>query len=206
MKPESFVLAVAGMCFGVIVGWVLARVEADRAAMGRPAAAAPQSQAAAAAEDQPPQLDEARVQALTTILKNDPGNAGAAVQLAATYFEAEHFEDAVRWYEEGLRLDPKNVDASTQLGMTLFFTGGADSALEQFERSLAIQPNHPRTLLNKGIVLWQGKQDLSGAAAAWKALVSIAPGSPEAQAAQQGLQAISGGQQEGAVPSAAGSP
>ena len=190
MKPESIVLTVAGMCFGVIVGWILANLEANRTPVVVPQAQAP---AQPGAERQAPVLDEARVQSLTTILKNDPTNAGAAVQLGTTYFDAERFEEATKWYQEGLRLDPKNADASTQLGMTYFFTKGPDQALEQFERSLKINPSHPRTLLSKGIVLWRGKQDLKGAEAVWQKLVELAPDSPEAQAARQGLQAIAGG-------------
>jgi regulator of sirC expression with transglutaminase-like and TPR domain len=85
--------------------------------------------------------------------------------------------------------------------MTFFFTRGADPALEQLERSLEIDPSHPRTLLSKGIVLWQGKQDLEGAAEAWQTLVALAPDSPEAQAAQQGLQAIAAGRQSAQSPS-----
>jgi cytochrome c-type biogenesis protein CcmH/NrfG len=202
MKSESIVLAVAGICFGVIVGWVLATVDAGRrpAVPQAPAAAAPAATASASADDrQPPVLDEARVQALTTILQNDPKNSGAAVQLGTVYFEAERFDEARKWYEEGLRLDPKNADASTQLGMTYFVTQGADPALKQFEHSLEISPNHPRTLLNKGIVLWRGKQDLKGAAAVWQKLVASAPNTPEAQMAQQGLQAIGASHEEGAT-------
>ena len=202
MKAESIVLTIAGMCFGVIVGWVLASLEANRPPVVSPAqtsAAAESSQArgGAAEEPQPAALDEARVQALTTIIKSDPKNAGAAVQLGTTYFEAQRFEEAIKWYEEGLRLDPKNADASTQLGMSYFITKGPDPALEQFEHSLQISPNHPRTLLNKGIVLWRGKQDLKGAAAAWETLVKMAPNSPEGKAAKQGLEAIAAARQGG---------
>lgn len=202
MKPESIVLTVAGMCFGVIVGWVLATLEADRVArVMPPAASVAQPQGQTAEAQGPPPLDEARVKALTTILENDPTNAGAAIQLGSTYFEAEQFDKAIEWYEEALRLDPDSAEASTQLGMTYFFTQGPDPALEQLERSLKMDPNHPRTLLSKGIVLWQGKQDLDGAAAAWEKLVALAPDSPEAQAAQQGLQAIAA-RREGAQPPA----
>jgi cytochrome c-type biogenesis protein CcmH/NrfG len=191
MKPESIVLAVAGMCFGVILGWVLATLNVGRTApVAAPVVASAQEAPAAGNERQPAQLDEAQVQALTTILKSDPNNAKAAAQLAETYFKAEHMDDAIKWYREALRLDPKNVDASTQLGMSYFIAQGADPALAQLEHSLQMQPNHPRTLLSKGIVLWRGKNDLAGAAAVWKKLVEVAPDSPEAQAAQQGLQAI----------------
>ena len=72
-----------------------------------------------------------------------------------------------------------------------------ERALEQFEHSLQISPNHPRTLLNKGIVLWRGKQDLKGAAAAWETLVKMAPNSPEGKAAKQGLEAIAAARQDG---------
>src|SRR5262245_5950335 len=111
MKPESIVLAVAGICFGVIVGWLLARLDINRT----PVAAPPQAQAAAPEERQPPVLDEARVQALTTVLKSDPTNSGAAAQLGTVYFEAERFDEAAKWLLEALRLDPKNTDASTEL-------------------------------------------------------------------------------------------
>lgn len=191
MKPESIVLTVAGMCFGVILGWVLATLNIGRTAPVTAPVAATQEAAPAGNERQPAQLDEAQVQALTMILKNDPKNAGAAAQLGETYFKAERMDDAIKWYQEAVRLDPKNVDASTQLGMSYFIArGAAEPALEQFEHSLQLQPNHPRTLLSKGIVLWRGKNDLSGAAAVWRKLVEVAPDSPEAQAAKQGLTAI----------------
>jgi tetratricopeptide (TPR) repeat protein len=189
MKAESIVFAVAGMCFGVILGWVIGAQQASREAA--PAAAAPvAAQGQGSATRESPPLDEARVQALMTVIKNDPTNAGAAVQLANVYFDAERYEDAITWYEEGLRLDPKNPDASTDLGISLYYTGQTDRALQQFETSLKIDPRHTKTLLNKGIVLAFGKQDLAGAEAVWKQVVALAPDSPEAQAARRGLEGL----------------
>ena len=105
------------MCFGVLLGWVLATMNDSRITTTAPAAAAaaaPQQEPSAGNERAPAQLDEGEVQALTTILTNDPNNAGAAAQLAETYFRAEKMEEAIKWYREALRLDPKNVNASTQ--------------------------------------------------------------------------------------------
>jgi tetratricopeptide (TPR) repeat protein len=192
MKPESIVLTVAGMCFGVLLGWVLATMNDSRIALAPAAAAAPQQAPSAGNERAPAELDEGEVQALTTILTNDPNNAGAAAQLAETYFRAERMEEAIKWYREALRLDPKNVNASTQLGMSLFVTQGAEAALAQFEKSLQLDPKHARTLLSKGIVLWQGKNDLAGAEAAWRKVVEVAPDSPEAGMAQEGLKGLTG--------------
>jgi len=194
MKPESIVLTVAGMCFGVLLGWVLATMNDSRLAPAATATAAPAAQPTPSAgnERAPAQLDEGEVQALTTILTNDPNNAGAAAQLAETYFRADRMEDAIKWYREALRLDPKNVNASTQLGMSLFVVQGADPALQQFEKSLQLDPKHARTLLSKGIVLWQGKNDLAGAEAAWRKVIDVAPDSAEAGLAKQGLDGITG--------------
>ena len=194
------------MCFGVLLGWVLATMNDSRITTSAPAAAAaaaaaPQQEPSAGNERAPAQLDEGEVQALTTILTNDPNNAGAAAQLAETYFRAERMDEAIKWYREALRLDPKNVNASTQLGMSLFVTQGAEPALAQFEKSLQLDPKHARTLLSKGIVLWQGKNDLAGAETAWRRVVEMAPDSPEAELAQQGLKGLSGRQGGGAAPS-----
>jgi tetratricopeptide (TPR) repeat protein len=188
MKSESIVFAVAGMCFGVILGWVIGVQQAGNQAAAPVVATAPAAGQGAAR--QAPPLDEARVQSLMTILKNDPKNAGAMVQLANTYFDAERYPDAIKWYEEGLALDPKNPDASTDLGISYYYTGQTDRALKQFEHSLSIDPRHTKTMLNQGIVLAFGKQDLAGAEAKWKQVIELAPDSPEAQAASRGLEGI----------------
>ena len=196
MKAESIVFAVAGMFFGVILGWVIGSQQAT----ARPAAPAAAAETAApAATAQTPALDEAKVQALTTIINSDPNNAGAHVQLANTYFDAERYPDAIKYYQQALKLDPKNVDASTDLGISYYYTNQADQALKQFDYSLSVDPRHLKTLLNQGIVRAFGKQDLNGASESWKQVVAIAPSSQEAQAAQRGLDGIAASQGKGAT-------
>jgi len=193
MKAESVLFAVAGMLFGLIVGWII----------GSQQAAGPQPVRATAAQEAPAQsaqagggqqqravLDEGRVQALQTIAKNDPKNVEARVQLANAYFDGERYPDAIKWYEEALRLDPKNVNASTDLGVSYYYANQPDRALQQFERSLAIDPRHTKTLLNQGIVRAFGKQDLAGATESWQRVVELAPNSPEGQAAKRALDSM----------------
>ena len=196
MKAESIVYTIAGMCFGIILGWIIATQQPVRspAPVTQVAEPAPQSQSSPAQGQQAKVLDEARVQQLTTILNSDPKNAGAAVQLGNTYFDVERYADAIKWYEQALAVDPKNADASTDLGVSYYYTNRPDEALKQFENSLRIDPKHTKTLLNKGIVLAFGKRDLSGAAASWQKVVELAPNSPEAQAAQRGLDGIAASQ------------
>jgi tetratricopeptide (TPR) repeat protein len=187
MKSESIVFAVAGMFFGVILGWVIASQQAPRQATPAPAQA---GQTAAGGDRQRPTLDEGRVQALTTIVESDPNNAGAHAQLGNVYFDAERWDDAIQWYEKALKLDPNNADVSTDLGVSYYYTNRTDEALTQFERSLQLDPKHTKTLLNKGIVLAFGKQDLGAAAEEWKKVVELAPDSPEGQAARRALEGV----------------
>jgi tetratricopeptide (TPR) repeat protein len=188
MKSESIVFAVAGMCFGVILGWVIASQQAPRDAAAQvPAASAG---AEAPAERQPPALDEGRVQQLMAAVKTDPRNADAHAQLGNVYFDAERWDDAIQWYERSLAINPSDPNVSTDLGVSYYYTNRTDEALAQFERSLTIDPEHTKTLLNKGIVLAFGKQDLAAAAEEWKKVVTLAPDSPEGQAARRALEGV----------------
>jgi cytochrome c-type biogenesis protein CcmH/NrfG len=215
MRSDSIFLGICGILFGVMLGWVIGSQQASRRgatqvqlqqSAAAPAPAGTGQQAAGAANNTPPPLDEGKVQSLQTIIKSDPKNVGAYVQLGNTYFDAQRYPDAIKWYEEGVKLDPKNADASTDLGVSYYYSGRTEDALKQFEVSLKLDPKHAKTLFNKGIVLAFGKRDLEGASAAWKQVVQLAPGTPEAQAAAQGLQGIAAAQGRGAPPAPAPTP
>ena len=207
MKLESAVYAVAGMCFGIILGWVIAAQQARSGALAPGPAAPAATQAAPTQQNtqrQAPALDEGKVQSLTTILKSDPNNASAMLQLANTYFDAERFNDAISWYERTLKVEPTNVDANTDLGVSYYYVNRTNEALATFEKSLQMDPKHTKTLLNKGIVLAFGKEDLKGAAVEWQKVVDLAPTSPEGEAARRALEGVAAAakQHETATPAA----
>jgi cytochrome c-type biogenesis protein CcmH/NrfG len=187
LKPESFVFAIAGTLFGIIVGWVLGSQQASGVRRPEPVA---QQAAAPATTPQPAQLDQARVQELTAAAERNPKDPQPRVQLGNAYFDAERYADAIKWYEEAFALSPKDPDVSTDLGVAYYYTNQADRAIKQFETSLASDAKHTKTLLNLGIVKAFGKQDLEGAAAAWEQVVALAPGTPEGQAAKKALEGM----------------
>ncbi|HEV8395459.1 MAG TPA: tetratricopeptide repeat protein [Vicinamibacterales bacterium] len=193
MRLDAVVYTVAGMAFGVILGWLIGAQQLGRTAIVP--AAPPVQQSAAPASGpaggrQAPPLDQARVDQLTATVNGDPKNTTAIVQLANVYFDAERFTDAISWYEKALALDPKNPDVSTDLGVSYYYTNRTDEALKRFEESLRINPKHTKTLLNKGIVLAFGKEDLKAAAAEWQKVVDLAPGTPEGEAAKRALEGV----------------
>ncbi len=199
MKPESIVFGVAGAFFGLLVGWIIGSQQAGPptsaaapVAVAQPAGgtAAPASTPATspAASSAPRPVDEAQAQALRAAAEKSPSDPAPRVELGNLYFDAERFADAVTWYQEALKANPKSADVSTDLGVAFYYLGQPDRALQQFADSLKIDPNHAKTLLNQGIVLAFGKQDLKGAEASWQKVIDLAPSSPEADVARQTLE------------------
>ena len=127
---------------------------------------------------------------LNATIKGNPKDVSSVVQLANVYFDAERWPDAISWYERALALNPKDPDVSTDLGVSYYYTNRTEEALTRFEESLKINPKHTKTLLNKGIVLAFGKEDLKGAAAEWQKVVDLAPGTPEGEAAKRALEGV----------------
>jgi tetratricopeptide (TPR) repeat protein len=188
VPKESIFFGLAGVFFGVLVGWMIGSEQARGTIAGTPPPAAvssPVGQTPAA-----PALDDARVAALRAAAEQDQTDAAARVELGDLYFDAERFAEASTWYEAALAIEPDNVNASTDLGIAYYYMNQPDRAIAQFDRSLAIDPAHTKTLLNMGIVRAFGKQDLEGAASAWQRVIDVAPDSPEARMARQALQGL----------------
>src|SRR5215212_9129737 len=185
MHKESVVVGIAGIFFGVLVGWIIGSQQPS----GTPARAAAPAQSAAPAQAPAP-FDESRAAALKATAERNASDAATRVQLGDLYFDAERYDEAIRWYQEALKVDPKNVNASTDLGIAYYYSNQPDRALTQFDRSLALDPKHSKTLLNVGIVRAFGKQDLEGAEKAWQQVLDVAPDSPEAALAKRGLDGL----------------
>ena len=99
------------------------------------------------------------MQSLMTIIKSDPKNAGAAVQLGNTYFDAERYADAIKWYEESLRLDPEESGRQHRPRRELLLHRPDRRALKQFDAVAeaqseahedAAQPGHRARLRQAG--------------------------------------------------------
>ena len=204
MKTESIAYGIAGVAFGLIAGWIIGTQQAAP----RPPATPAQAAAAAPAPGASPRaavLDEAKVTALKSVAEREPSNAQPRVELANLYFDAERYDDAIKWYQDALKLSPADVNVSTDLGVSYYYTNQPDRALQQFEESLKIDPKHAKTLLNQGIVRAFGKQDLAGAEQSWQQVINLAPESPEGQAAKRALDSLKSAHPPGA-PAAAAKP
>lgn len=200
MRKESLAFAVSGVVFGLLVGWIIGTQQVPEPAPAVPAA----TTAAAPAPTSAPALDLARVQTLEEQATAEPANAAVRLELADLYFNAERYALAGPWYEAALEIEPDNPDANADVALVYYAQGDPDRGLAHIDRALAVNPQHSTALLNQGIIRAFGKQDLAGAEEAWQQVVTLAPGSVEAQQATRGLDALR--QAHTTTPPAAGAP
>ena len=201
MKSDAVAFGIAGVLFGLIAGWIIGSQQAtSRPSVPAQAQQAQQAPAGAqgAGTARATVLDETQVNALKAVAQREASNATPRVQLGNLYFDAERYDEAIKWYGEALQLSPKDVNVSTDLGVSYYYSNQPDKALEQFDRSLKLDPKHAKTLLNVGIVKAFGKQDLDGAAQAWQAVIALGPNSPEGQAAKRALDSLQSAHPAGA--------
>ena len=171
----AVVSGIAGMLFGIIIGYLVA---AQPGRAGAPVAAGTVQPISAPGTVSPPAtpvVNDQELQAYRDILKADPKNVRAATELGNRLYDAGRYSEAIVYYEMAFKLDPKNVNLSTDLGTALWYSGKPNDALAQFDKSLAINPKHPQTLFNRGIVRMEGKKDPAGAIASWVELQAADP-------------------------------
>jgi len=190
MRSESIAFAIAGVMFGLIAGWVIGSQQATVRAPTAPPQASAVPPSNGGSGTRAALLDEAQVNALKSMASREASNAQPRIQLGNLYFDAERYDDAIKWYGEAVKLVPRDVNVSTDLGLCYYYTNQIDKALEQLEHSLQIDPNHGKTLLNVGIVRAFGKQDLDGATQVWQKLLKLSPDSLEGQAAKRALDSL----------------
>ena len=193
MKSDAIAFGIAGIFFGLIAGWIIGTQQAGArppAQVAAGQAAPPSTTGAGGQTTRAAVLDETQVTALKSVAEREPSSAKPRVDLANLYFDAERYDDAIKWYTEALKLQPNDVNVSTDLGVCYYYTNQPDKALAQFDHSLTIEPKHAKTLLNVGIVRAFGKQDLDGASKAWEEVIKLSPDSPEGQAAKRALDSL----------------
>lgn len=108
-------------------------------------------------------------------LLSDPKNPQLQNQIGLIYETAHQFKYAAGYFEKSLQYDPKNIGVRADFASCLYYTGDVDGALAQLKQALVYEPKHAGTLMNIGIIEWQGKNDAGGAIAAWEKLLRYHP-------------------------------
>lgn len=185
---QTYAMAAVCLVIGVLVGY-LVRGSASSAGQAAPATAQVQPAASASSDgmgqqkmptmDDMKRMADKQAEPLLTTLKTDPKNAALLNKTALTYKAAHQFKEAIPYFQKALDVDPRNVAIRDDMASCMYYTGDVDGALDELNKSLSYDPKHPGTLLNIGIIKWQGKNDVKGAVASWQTLLKLNPKFPQ---------------------------
>jgi cytochrome c-type biogenesis protein CcmH/NrfG len=187
MKKETVILIVViaflvGFISGATVAILRGTKGAEKTAMvQKPQMALPGAPAPAA----PPPRDSieaaSQVQTLKEIVKKDPTNLPAWVELGNLYFDTDQPKEAIEAYSHYLAVKPDNPDIRTDMGIMYRKLGQFDRALEEFRKAARSDPKHINSRYNIGLVLLHDKQDIQGAIKAWEEYLKVDPNSEKSQ-------------------------
>jgi tetratricopeptide (TPR) repeat protein len=182
MKKETAILfIVIAFLVGFIAGATVAILKGTKgvekvAAVQKPQVALPQAP--------PPGPDPAelnlKIQSLKDIIKKDPKNLPALVELGNVYFDAGQPKEAIEAYSQYLAAKPDNADVRTDMGIMYRAMGDFNRAIEEFKKAAQSDPKHVNSRYNIGIVMLHDKQDVKGAIKAWEDYLKVDPNSERA--------------------------
>jgi cytochrome c-type biogenesis protein CcmH/NrfG len=186
MKKETVILMVViafllGFVTGATVAILRGTKGAERAALVQKPQMAPPGVPASAPPVRDPMELASQIQTLKEIIKKDPKNLPAWVELGNLYFDSDQPKEAIEAYSHYLTVKPDNPDVRTDMGIMYRRLGQFDKALEEFTKSARSDPKHANSRYNIGVVLLHDKQDIKGAIKAWEEYLKVDPNSERAQ-------------------------
>jgi cytochrome c-type biogenesis protein CcmH/NrfG len=190
MKKETVILVVVvAFIVGLAIGGALGVVYmvnkgekgAGRAAMVKKPQMAPQMAPMPAPSGPSPIELAPKIQALKDIVKKDPKNLPAWVELGNLYFDSDQPKEAIEAYSKYLAVKPDNPDVRTDIGIMFRKLGEFDRALEEFRKAAQSDPKHINSRYNIGLVLLHDKQDIKGAIKVWEEYLKVDPKSERAE-------------------------
>ncbi|NWG05039.1 MAG: tetratricopeptide repeat protein [Syntrophaceae bacterium] len=186
MKKETVILLIVISFFvGFITGATIAILKGVKDAEKTAMTQKPQTTLPNAPMSVPPINDSiefaAKIQTLKEMVKKDPKNLPAWVELGNLYFDTDQPKEAIEAYGQYLKAKPDNPDVRTDMGIMYRKLGQFDQAIEEFRRAAQSDPKHINSRYNMGLVLLHDKQDIKGAINAWEEYLKLDPNSEKAQ-------------------------
>jgi tetratricopeptide (TPR) repeat protein len=122
-------------------------------------------------------------------LKLEPDNVELLIDRAVTLASADNYWEAIDDLNAAQELAPRRADVLIFRASAYRFVDANELALDDVTRGLKLDPDNPEGLLERGI-LRRLAGDAAGARADWLKVVTVAEGSPAAEAAQANLEAL----------------
>jgi len=159
MKKEQLFFLIGGFAFGILVGFALFKVNAQRPDLdpgGAQRVVSAPSSSRAPVQQAPegggaaPMVAE--INELKRRLEANPEDFEAAITLGGMYFRVGMMEQSLEFHEIALGLKPDDPNVITDSGNALRQLGRHAEALERFRRAHEIDPTHWQSLFNTVVV------------------------------------------------------
>lgn len=186
MKKETVILLVViAFLVGFIAGATVVILKGTKGTEKTTLIQKPQMGPPSAPVQAPPSRDSnevtSKIQTLKEIVKKDPKNLPAWVELGNLYFDSDQPKEAIEAYSQYLTVKPDNPDVRTDMGIMYRKLGQFDRAIEEFRKAAQSHTKHTNSRYNIGLVLLHDKQDIKGAIKAWEEYLKVDPNSERAQ-------------------------
>jgi Tfp pilus assembly protein PilF len=150
MRKDAILFGIAGVFFGVLVGWIIGAQQAPAVATPPGTQSVPAQSAAGSSQQGPPPFDESRASQLKSTADRNPSDPETRVQLGNLYFDAERYDEAARWYEAALKVDPKHSKTLLNIGIVRAFgKQDLDGAEKAWQRVIDLAPDSPEAAVAK---------------------------------------------------------
>ena len=184
LSTASYVIAVICLGLGISIGYLIRGGSTQQPVSAPVATESPAPAAVNATQQQPTpeqmkQMADKQAEPLLAGLKQNPNDPEALYKVGNIYYDTRQFPEAVKYYEESLKLKPDATDVRTDMATAYYFMGDPDHAITEFDEVLKQNPKHANALFNEGMVKWEGKGDITGAIVAWKKLLASNPNYPK---------------------------
>ena len=181
MKKETVILLIViAFLVGFITGATVAILRGTKGVEKVAGGPAPQMAPMPSPGPDPAELN-LKIQALKDIVKKDPKNLPALLELGNLYFDSGQPKEAIEVYNQYLAIKPDNADVRTDMGIMCRALGDFDRAIEEFKKAAQADPKHVNSRYNIGIVLLHDKNDIQGAINAWEEYLKVDSNSEKAQ-------------------------
>lgn len=129
---------------------------------------------------------------LEDIVRKDPNNYQALVQLGNDYFDMGEAQKSVDAYGRALAIKPGDPNVLTDMGVMYRQLKDFPKAVAAFRKAAAASPTHPQSRMNLGVVLMHDLNDKPGAIAAWEDFLRVAPNDPNVESIRRSIAELKG--------------
>lgn len=140
-------------------------------------------QSASSSVEKTPLMNMEMLAAKKALIEKTPDNIDVIVDLANYLFDHKQFSEALKYYQNALKLNNNLPDIHVEIGVCYFNLKDLKSAEDYFKKAVELNPNHTKALFNLGVVYFN-LEEKDKAISTWKDLIQKAPDSDEAMQAK----------------------